>query len=94
MKGRHDPDCSLLSVGAVGDAAAAEPALIGIRDKRGFPLGWVADKDVTHTDLDTGPTPVTELFVNIDMAEGHPMISFIKPGNGIFTLHGSGEKYI
>jgi hypothetical protein len=71
LKRSHDLDSAFVFSRAVRHAAPAEPAFLGIQEDRGFPFFRTAYKGVTHADVYASSTPVTGIFVKVNMLECH-----------------------
>jgi len=55
----------------MSDAAPAKPAFFRILKYRGFAFLRIALKGIAHAHFDTCPAPVTDLFIEINMAKRH-----------------------
>jgi hypothetical protein len=73
-------------------AAAAEPAFLRILEYWRFAFGRVALKGVAHAHLNTTTAPVTDFFIEINMAKSHSILrGFANDG---YILINSGSFYL
>ena len=58
-------------MGAMGDAAAAEPALLGVSHNGRFALLRILFKGIAHAHIYASSAPVTDILVKIYMIKRH-----------------------